>query len=126
VRNSVWIKDSICGEKSTQVKLLNDTQMWHFITQGYVRVKPVLPPAFHPIIFDEARRNMLEEEPGNNIYPKIGALASVLEDPAVKGALQSVLGKGYMLQAHRHCHESFPGREAQPWHKVSSHAVRSV
>ncbi len=35
------------------------------------------------------------------------------------GALTSLLGSGYYMHPHRHCHDTRPGSRAQDWHKDS-------
>ena len=44
-------------------------------------------------------------------------LEHLLNGPRVRGALQSLLGKGYVMDGHRYCHPSGPGRVSQQWHK---------
>ena len=41
---------------------------------------------------------------GNNIYPGVPELAGVLQSPSVRGALTSILGKDYVMHAHRALH----------------------
>ena len=38
-------------------------------------------------------------------------------DPAVDAALTGILGPGYALCRHCHCHDLAPGNQAQNWHK---------
>ena len=41
----------------------------------------------------------------------------VLDDPAVAGAVQSLLGREPLLHSHRYVHARPPGGEDQQWHK---------
>ena len=42
--------------------------------------------------------------PGNKILEMNPALQLVFTAPAVKGTLSSILGDGYFMHPHRHCH----------------------
>ncbi len=95
--------------------LLTDEQMRHFIVNGFVKVQTNLPAQLHKHIFDktdaifercwsfERRYNPL-----NNILPMVHELQEILDAPQVQGALTSILGNGYVLHPHRHCHPNFP------------------
>ena len=50
-----------------------------------------------------------QHNPLNNILPLVPELQFVLESPEVRGALTSVLGNGYVMHPHRHCHPNFVG-----------------
>ena len=52
----------------------------------------------------------------NNLLPCVPELRDVLDEPTVRGALESILGPGYFLHFHRHDHVNLPD-EAQPLHK---------
>ena len=45
--------------------------------------------------------------PLNNILPLVPELQVVLESPEVRAALTSILGNGYVMHPHRHCHPNF-------------------
>ena len=99
--------------------LLNDDAMRDFIVKGYVVVKPALPPDFHKSVFQQTL-GLVEkgENLGNNLLlPKVPMLQQVFDDPAVRGALTSVLGQNYVMNQHRACHYHPPGSKAQDWHK---------
>ncbi len=108
--------------------LLTDGQVQQFIADGYLTVHADYPPSFHEGI----RRKLdsvLEQEgnPGNNILPRIPEIGHVFRHPAVAGALTSLLGPGYILNPHRHCHLNPPGSRGQTWHKdcyVYDHNLR--
>ena len=102
-----------------QVKL-DDAQMKQFIREGYVMLKTGLPPEFHAALFDQTVEVFEKEgNPGNNLLPRMPAVGKVLADPAVAGALASVLGPDYFMEPHRHCHYRAPRSEGQDLHKDS-------
>ena len=99
--------------------LLSDDAMRDFIINGYVVVKPALPPDFHRSVFQQTLGPIEKgENLGNNLLlPKVPMLQQVFDDPAVHGALTSVLGQNYVMNQHRACHYHPPGSKAQDWHK---------
>lgn len=99
--------------------LLNDDVMRDFIVNGYVVVKPALSPDFHKSVFQQTL-GLIEkgEQLGNNLLlSKVPMLQQVFDDPAVHGALTSILGDNYIMNQHRACHYHPPGSKAQEWHK---------
>ena len=99
--------------------LLNDDAMRDFIVNGYVVVKPALPPDFHKSVFQQTL-GLIEkgENLANNLLLlKVPMLQQVFDDPAVHGALTSILGQNYIMNQHRACHYHPPGSKAQDWHK---------
>jgi hypothetical protein len=99
---------------------LDDAQMRQFIRDGYVLLKTGLPPEFHQALFRKTGEVFESEgNPGNNLLPRIPAVGKVFSDPAVAGALASVLGPDYFMEPHRHCHYKAPGSEGQELHKDS-------
>ena len=110
------------------MRLLNDGEVQRFIVDGCLTVHADYPPSFHANIYDQIE-TVFEKEgnPGNNILPRIPQIGQVFEHPNVKGALTSLLGPGYILNPHRHCHLNPPGRNGQRWHKdcyVYDHNLR--
>lgn len=110
------------------MRLLNDEEVQRFIVDGCMTVHAAYPPSFHANIYDQIE-TVFEKEgnPGNNILPRIPQIGQVFEHPNVKGALTSLLGPGYILNPHRHCHLNPPGRNGQRWHKdcyVYDHNLR--
>ena len=98
--------------------LLNDEQIRHFIVNGYVNVTADVPIHIHEIIYDKTDalfagaadfRGDGQHNPLNNILPLVPELQFVLESPEVRGALTSILGNGYVMHPHRHCHPNFSG-----------------
>ena len=99
--------------------LLSDDAMQDFIINGYVVVKPSLPLDFHKSVFQQTL-GLIEkgENLGNNLLlPKVPMLQQVFDDPAVHGALTSILGQNYVMNQHCACHYHPPGSKAQDWHK---------
>jgi ectoine hydroxylase-related dioxygenase (phytanoyl-CoA dioxygenase family) len=97
---------------------LTDKQMRDFVVNGYVTVKTDLPAAHHQGVcrqldemFDEVGNS------GNNLLPLIPEIQAVFDDPAVNGALTSVLGENYLMHPHRYCHTNRPGSNGQDAHK---------
>ena len=97
-------------------KLLNDEQIRHFIVNGYVNVTADVPTHIHEAIYDRTDelfagatdfRGDRQHNPLNNILPLVPELQVVLESPEVRGALTSILGNGYVMHPHRHCHPNF-------------------
>ena len=97
--------------------LLSDEQIRGFISDGYVQVQTDLDDSVHRTIFEKTDRILGSGDggadggganPQNNILPAVGELAQVLEAPEVVGALTSILGDGYVMLPHRHCHTNAP------------------
>ncbi len=108
--------------------LLNDAQVQQFITDGYITLRADYPPEFHQDIYQQIE-TMFEREGniGNNILPRIPQIQKVFDHPALKGALTSLLGEGYIMNPHRHCHLNPPDSPGQQWHKdcyVFDHNMR--
>ena len=100
------------------VHFLSDTQMRHFIVNGYVTVTTALPAQFHDVIYKKTMTVFDKEgNPGNNLVPRIPEIQKVLDDPNVKGALTSLLGADYYMQPHRHPHYNPPGSQGQNMHQ---------
>lgn len=99
--------------------LLSDDAMRDFIINGYVVVKPALPPDFHKSVFEQTLGIVEKgENLGNNLLlSKVPMLQQVFDDPTVHGALTSILGQNYVMNQHRACHYHPPGSKAQDWHK---------
>ena len=98
--------------------LLRDNDIRKFITDGYVQVNAGLPIDFHQNLCRNIETVFKEEgNPGNNILPRIPDLQRVFDQPAVRGALTSLLGPGYFMHPHRYCHLNKPGSSGQLWHK---------
>ncbi len=99
-------------------QLLNDEQIRHFIVNGYVNVTADVPTHIHETIYDKTDelfagatdfRGERQHNPLNNILPLVPELQVVLESPEVRGGLTSILGNGYVMHPHRHCHPNFLG-----------------
>ena len=100
--------------------LLSDQQMRDYITDGYLVLDTSLPAALHEEIYRRTSEVMEKEgNPGNNILPRVPQLRQVFEDPALRGALTSVLGPDYIMHSHRHCHVNRGGSDGGGTHKDS-------
>ena len=99
---------------------LSDEQMRSYLTDGFLVLQSGLPKQVHDHI-----RNRCEEifattgNPGNEILEMNPALRLVFAEPGIKGALNSILGDGYFMHPHRHCHQNRSGTPAQRNHKDS-------
>ena len=104
---------------------LTDAELQRFLIDGYLTVRLDLPAAFHRRVYDRIE-TVLERtgNPRNNILPEVPELQRVFGHPQVTGALASILGDGYYLHMHRHCHDRSPGTEPQRLHKDSLHNSR--
>jgi hypothetical protein len=107
--------------------LLSDEQFLRYLVDGYVVVEPAsLTDEFHQHIYSQAAERYAEAETGVSKTPhrdvlgdvllaKMPDLQRVLDDPAVDGALHSILDPGYFVHPHHFLHESLPGD--QPFHQ---------
>ena len=77
-----------------------------------------MPTHIHETIYDKTDelfagaadfRGDRQHNPLNNILPLVPELQVVLESPELCGALTSILGNGYVMHPHRHCHPNFSG-----------------
>ena len=102
--------------------LLNDTQINHFIANGYLQLDTQLPFDYHQSLFNKFKDIIGEDNdfnPGNNLLPIVPEMNLVFDDPIIKGALFSVLGENYMMHPHRVLHDNPPGSDQQVWHHDS-------
>ena len=100
--------------------LLTDAQVRAYLTNGYITVQSAHPPTFHQRIHRQIETLFATEgNPGNDILPKVPDLYQILQDPAVDGALQSLLGPSYLIHPHRHCHHNPSGSKGQGMHQDS-------
>lgn len=95
--------------------LLSDTQVAQFIVTGYHLVEPELPAGLNDTI--AAKLDALTGNPGDAITEAVPELWQVLEHPAVRGALVSLLGTDYEVQGHRHWHCKQPRTGHMQWHQ---------
>lgn len=99
---------------------LSDEQMRSYLTEGFLVLKSGLPQEVHDHICARCEEIFSTTgNPGNEILEMNPALRLVFADPAVKGALSSILGEGYFMHPHRHCHQNRSGTPAQRNHKDS-------
>ena len=101
-----------------QTRLLDDAAMRQFIVDGYLQVQADLPAAVHHRICRRIDAVLAKEDnPGDDILPRVPDIQQVFDAPSVRGALTSLLGPNYAIHPHRHCHDLGPGAGGQHWHK---------
>lgn len=94
-------------------RLLTNQQMATFLAQGFLSLEvDDVPAETHRALHETATR-IFETSGraggaglGNNIWPAVPQLGQVLRSSVVHGGLQSILGDGYVMNAHRHMHNS--------------------
>ena len=96
-------------------QLLDDDQVLRFVSHGYHLVEPDLPAEFHAEVCRQLAH--VGGGQGNGILDAVPMLADVYDHPAVRGALTSLLGEGYVMNGHRHLHINEPGSRSQTWHQ---------
>ena len=100
--------------------LLSDLQMQTFLQEGYVAIR--VDAGAIPLHQEVCERldAVLEAEgnPTNNLVARVPAVQQVLDHPAVRGALTSLLGEGSVLGPHRYVHTTKPPSGDGGWHKV--------
>jgi HEAT repeat protein len=113
--------------KKTDADRLDDDQVQSFLRDGYIIVDAGLAADFHRGIHAQVSRVFATTgNPGNDILPSVPDLHQVLAQPAVTGALASLLGSDYLLHPHRHCHQNLVGSQGQRMHQDSYEADQNV
>lgn len=98
--------------------LLSDDQLVQFIVDGYLLVQTDFPADFHTSVCAQIDAVFAEAgNPGDAILDRVPDLYKVYADPRVHGALTSILGPGYAMNSHRHCHYTEPGNPGGHWHQ---------
>ena len=99
--------------------LLSDAQVEKFIIDGYLLVNTDFPAEFHAAICEKIDAVFAElgRNPGDEILDRVPDLHTIYADPAVRGALISLMGPDYTMNAHRHCHYTRPGDRGGHWHQ---------
>lgn len=101
-----------------QPDLFTDPQLQQFLVDGHVSVQTGHSREFHQSLLEKTQAVFeTEGNCGNNLLPRIPAIQKIFDDPAVTGALTSILGPNYFLQPHRHCHFNPPGTPGQKLHR---------
>ncbi len=96
---------------------LDDDAVREFLTHGYLTLNPPMTEGFAAHVHAECERLTDEGNPGNGIYEAIPRLGELLEHAEVRGALESLLGPGYVMHRHRHLHTTVPGFSGFHWHQ---------
>eukprot|EP00494_Astrolonche_serrata_P029159 UN29426 len=91
-----------------------------FLVQGYLILPSSRPKEFHSKIYKQLnKKDMMKDNPGNNVVPQYSDLKQVLQCPVIKGGLTSILGRNYVFHPHRHRHGTIPGTKDQQIHRDS-------
>ncbi|HCL30683.1 MAG TPA: hypothetical protein DIC52_19915 [Candidatus Latescibacteria bacterium] len=99
-------------------QLFDDGALRDFLRHGYALIDSDQPPEFHRDVCDRLDHIMESEgNPGNNILPRVPEIQTIFDTPSVQAALTRILGPGYVMHPHRHCHHRPPGAAPQGWHK---------
>ena len=90
-------------------KLLDDEAVKSFIMKGWMSISPEqvgLPRATMQTIYDKmsALHDDKNKKIGENSHSAVPEIHDVMAQPAVVGALQSLLGKDYSLHPHTFTH----------------------
>lgn len=97
---------------------LHSEQLTTFLTDGWLEVRPEsLTEADHRALYQAADRlhDLAEasgsptahlEILGDNLRARLPLLDRLLTDPAVDGALTSLVGPDYLVHPHSYCHRS--------------------
>ncbi len=100
-------------------RLLSDEQYAAFLRDGYLEVTPEsLGSSDHDFLYQRAAdlyeltastrsKTAHLDILGDNLRAQIPEIELLLNDPAVDGALTSLLGPDYLLHPHSYCHRSF-------------------
>lgn len=111
-------------------KSLSPEQLEAFTADGFVAVRPQVPPGTHASIIKAADAayeaagfdgRQSSSPIGNNILAEVPQLQTVFGSAEVDGALRDLLGEGYIAHPHRRPHQNDPGSRPQTLHK-DSHA----
>ena len=98
--------------------LLTDEQYSQYLTDGFVVVQPQsLDNAFHDHLYRSAQQIYASVEEsrsktahldiiGDSLRARIPEIDRLFEDPAVRGALLSILGESYVIHPHNFVHKS--------------------
>lgn len=87
---------------------LDDVAMQRFIAEGFISVKTdsTLKASFHQKVYSRCSSLQLhrsEHNTGNNVLAAVPELSDVFEQQDVRGALESILGREYMMHGFREC-----------------------
>ena len=98
---------------------LSDADVQRFIVDGFLTIQtPFAGAPVHESIvskLDSAIDKM--GNPGNNLLAVVPDIQRVFDHPAVRGAVESLLGPDAYIHPHCHCHNHQPGAGDQSWHK---------
>jgi hypothetical protein len=107
-----------CGKAAPQQRL-SDAEVQRFIVDGYTVIEtPFGGEPVHASIVEKIDKTIDKMgNPGNNLLATVPDIQKVFDHPAVRGAVESLLGPDAYLHPHTHCHNHQPGAGDQSWHK---------
>ena len=90
--------------------LLSDDQVRRYVADGFIMINSGLERAHHDAVTTDLSYALAHEPPmlGDNVVPRVPLLQEVLDSPAVKGAMISLLGENFVWAPHRFPHNSEP------------------
>ena len=106
---------------------LSDEAVYKYLTDGYIVIQPErLGDDFHQALWHEADKlyaaaGLLKSKTahldllGDNLTARVPRVNALLADPAVAGAIESILGEDAFLHPHNFVHESTT--KDQPFHQ---------
>eukprot|EP01047_Picozoa_sp_COSAG01_P078546 COSAG01_NODE_14557_length_1438_cov_2.136669_1_plen_297_part_00 len=135
---SAVAQQAAAGTPSDGRRLLTDAQVRRFIATGYLSLAvDDTAQSVHALVHRKGQeihehgtvngQPVGTHQPGNDIFPLIPELADVMCGGTVRGALDSLLGEGWSVAAHRHMHGNIPrGNPDQQLHKDSQRGKPSL
>ena len=118
-----------------KIELLSDAQVQRFIVDGWLNLSlDELGSDFHAGIYRMANERRPSGSLSEEIDSQIPELRAVLESPTVRGALQGILGSGYIRHPHtgayvqdiEYISQESPPNFEQGWHRDSYWGVQRV
>ena len=125
---------SVAAEPDPKPLLLDDGEMKEFIKSGVHMISPGSPgmpdASVHYANWEDACAMQESATAGvhsiaDNVIASVPGVRDVLESPAVRGVLQSVLGKGYTYHPHHFMHMTSPQTD-QFWYGFSPSLAPSI
>jgi len=100
---------------------LSDEDVRDFIISGFHIVEPTMDTGFHAeVAADIQKANEGQANPRSGIVQSVPSLQQVYADPAVHGALESLLGADYEMHPYTLSHCNPAGYHGIYWHQGST------
>ena len=107
----VQLNNDVNTNNNNNKILLTDAEICNFIETGYhiIPIEKDYSQSHHDRIGDSIvnmwnLNGQSQFKSGNNIYPAVPELSTILHSPHFAGAVESILGEEYVLHAHRALH----------------------